>query len=59
MDEGFIFVSFFSYWDVDENEKVKINFGTYRDQLVVIIYGSCGVENCIVVLIEAMNEDCE
>jgi hypothetical protein len=59
MDEGFIFGSFFNIWDVDENERVKINFGTCRDQLVVPIYGSCGVENCIVVLIEVVNEDYE
>jgi hypothetical protein len=59
MDEGFIFGSSINIWDVDENEKVKIVIGTCRNPLVVIIFGCCGVENCIVVLIEVMNEDCE
>jgi hypothetical protein len=59
MDEGFKFGNFFSIWDVNKNERVKICFRTYRDSLVVPIYGPYGVENCIVVLIEAMNEDCE
>jgi hypothetical protein len=59
MDEGFIFGSSINIWDVDESEKVKIGIGTCRNSLVVIIFGRCGVENCIVVLIEVMNEDCE
>jgi len=59
MEKGFIFGCSFIIWDVDENEKVKITFGTCRDPLVVLIYGPCGVENCIVVLIEAVNDECE
>jgi hypothetical protein len=59
MDEGFMFSSSINIWDVHENEKVKIGIRTCRDLLIVPIYGPCGVENCIVVLIEAMNEDCE
>jgi hypothetical protein len=59
MDEGFIFGSFLTIWDMDKTERVKIGFVTCRDLLVVPIYGPCGVENCIVVLIEDVNEDCE
>jgi len=59
MEEGFIFGYSFTIWDVDENEKVNISFGTYRDPLVVLIYGPYGVENCIVVLIEDVNDECE
>jgi hypothetical protein len=59
MDEGFIFGSFLTLWDMDENEKVEIGFVTCRDLLVVLIYGPCGVDNCIVVLIQDVNEDCE
>jgi hypothetical protein len=59
MDEGFIFGSSHTIWDVDENERVNIGIGTCRDLLVVPIYGPYGVDNCIVVLIEVMNEDCE
>jgi hypothetical protein len=44
---------------MDENEKVEIGFVTCRDLLVVLIYGPCGVDNCIVVLIQDVNEDCE
>jgi hypothetical protein len=39
--------------------KDKIFSTACRDSLVVPIYGPCGVENYIVVIIEAMNEDCE
>jgi hypothetical protein len=59
MDEGFIFGSSINIWDVDENERVRIGIGTCKNPLVVLIYGPCGMENCIVVLIEVMNEDCE
>jgi hypothetical protein len=59
MDEGFIFGSSISIWDVDENERVKIGIGFCRDSSIVPIYEPCGVENCIVVLMESMNEDCE
>jgi len=56
MDEGFIFGSSVSIWDTNENERVRINIGTCRDSSIVSIYEPCGVENCIVVLIEAVNE---
>jgi hypothetical protein len=59
MDEGFIFGSFINIWDVDENERVRIGIGTCRNPSVVLIYGPYGVENCIMVLIEATNEDYE
>jgi hypothetical protein len=58
MDQGFMFSSSINIWDVHENEKVKTGIGTCRDLLIIPIYGPCGVENCIVVLIESMNEDC-
>jgi len=35
MDDGFIFGSYISLWDVDENERVTIGIGMCRDQLVV------------------------
>ncbi len=38
-------------------DKIFSNPCTYS--LVVSIYGPCGVDNCIMVIIEAMNEDCE
>lgn len=59
MDEGFIFGRSHTIWDVDDNENVNIGIGTCRDLLVVPIYGPYGVDNCIVVLIEVMNEDRE
>jgi hypothetical protein len=59
MDEGFMFGSFVNIWDVDENERVKIGIGMCRDSLVVPIYGPCGVENCIMVLVELVNDDYE
>ncbi len=59
MDEGFIFGSFVSIWDVDENERVRISIGTCRDQSIVPIYEPYGVENCIVVLIKVVNDDYE
>ncbi len=37
MDEGFIFGSSHTIWDVDENENVNIGIGTCRDLLVVTI----------------------
>jgi len=57
MDEGFMFGSFINIWDVDENERVKIDIRMCRDPSIVPIYGPCGVENCIVVLIEFVNDD--
>jgi hypothetical protein len=59
MDEGFIFGSSVNLWDVDENERLRIGIGMCRDSSVVPLYGTYGVENCIVVLIEVVNEDCE
>jgi hypothetical protein len=59
MDEGFIFGNSISIWDLDKNEKVRINIGMCRDSSVGFIYGPYIVENYIEVLIEAMNEDCE
>ncbi len=59
MEEECIFDCFFTIWDADDNENVKIGFGTYRDPLVVLIYGPYGVENFIVVLIEDVNDECE
>jgi hypothetical protein len=38
---------------------VKIGFETCRDWSVVPIYGPCGMENCIMDFIEALNEECE
>jgi hypothetical protein len=59
MDEGFIFRSSITIWDANNSEKVKIGFETYKDLLIVPLYGPCGVKNSIVVLIEALNEKCE
>ncbi len=59
MDEGFIFGSSVSIWDTDENERVRINIGTCTNLSIILIYGPYGVKNCIVVLIEVVNEDCE
>jgi hypothetical protein len=58
MDEGFIFGSSINIWDVDNNETMRISIRMCRNLLVIPIYGPCRVENYIVVLIEAMNEDC-
>ncbi len=38
---------------------MKIGFKTFRDPSIVPIYGPCGVHNCIVVLIEVVNCECE
>jgi hypothetical protein len=59
MDEGFMFGSFLSIWDVDVNERVKIGIRMCIDSSIVPIYGPCSVENCIVVLIEFVNDDYE
>jgi hypothetical protein len=59
MDKKFIFGSSSSIWDADKNERVRIDIGTCRNSSSVPIYGACGVENCIVVLIKVVNEDCE
>ncbi len=54
-----MFGSFICIWDVDKNERVKIGIGMCKDLLIVPIYGPCGVENYIVVLIEFVNDDYE
>jgi hypothetical protein len=59
MDEGFIFGSCISIWDAGKNERVRIGIGTCRVPSVVPIYGPSGMEDCIVVVIEVVNEDCE
>jgi hypothetical protein len=59
MDDEFIFGNTINIWHVDNNERVRIGIGMCSHLLVVFIYGPCGVENCIVILIEAMKEDCE
>jgi hypothetical protein len=59
MDEGLIFGSSISIWDIDKNEKVKIGTGTCIILSIVPIYGPYGVENYIVVLIKVVNEDYE
>jgi hypothetical protein len=59
MDERFIFGSSISIWNVDKNERVNIGIRMCRDSSIVPIYEPCGVENCIVVLMESMNEDYE
>jgi hypothetical protein len=33
MDEGFIFGSYVSIWDMDKNERVRINIGTCTNPL--------------------------
>lgn len=52
-----MFGSSISIWDVDKDEKVKIGIRMGRDPSIVPIYGPCGVENCIVVLIQYVNDD--
>jgi hypothetical protein len=59
MAKGFGFSSFVSIWDAHKNERVKIGVRTCRDLSIVCIYGPCGVENYIVVLVEIVHEDCE
>lgn len=59
MDKGFIFGSFVNIWDINKNERVNIGIITCKDPLVVLVYGPYGVENCIMVLIEVVNEDYE
>ncbi len=54
-----MFGSYVSIWDADENEKVNICIRMCKDSSIVPIDGPCGMEKCIMVLIEAMNEDCE
>ncbi len=54
-----MFGSFLSIWDVDVNERVKIGIRMCIDSSIVPIYGPCSVENCIVVLIEFVNDDYE
>ncbi len=55
----FIFGSFISIWDADENETMRINIRMCKDPLIFPIYGPYGVGNCIVVLIAVVNEDYE
>ncbi len=38
---------------------MKIGIRTWRDLSIVPIHGPCGVDNCIIVLIEIVNENCE
>jgi hypothetical protein len=59
MGDKFIFGSSINIWDVDENERVRIGIGMHKDVLVVLTYGPYGVENCIMLLIETVNEDYE
>lgn len=54
-----MFNSSISIWEVHENERVKIGVEMCRDPSIVLIYGPCGVENCMMVLIEIVHEDCE
>jgi hypothetical protein len=54
-----MFDSSISIWDIHKNERVKIGVKTCRDPSILRIYGPCGVENCIMVLIETIHEDCE
>ncbi len=51
-----MFGNFISMWDFRENEQVKIGIGTCKDSSLVLIYGSCGVEDCLVVSIEIVHE---
>jgi len=59
MDNEFIFGSFGSIWHTNGNGRVRIGIGMCNNLSIVPIYGPCRVENCIFVLIEAMNEDYE
>jgi len=59
MDDEFMFSSFVNILHVDKNGKVRINIGTCNDLSIVLIYGPFRMENCLVVLIEVINEDCE
>jgi hypothetical protein len=56
MAKGFMFGSFVNIWDFCENEWVKIGIRTCRNPSFVLIYGLCGMENCMVVSIEIMHE---
>jgi hypothetical protein len=56
MVKGFMFGSSINVWDFCENEQVKIGIGTCKNSSLVLIYGSCGVENCLVVSIEIVHE---
>jgi hypothetical protein len=56
MAEGFMFGSFVNIWDSCKNEWLKIRIGTSRDPTLVLIYGPCKVENCMVVSSETMHE---
>jgi hypothetical protein len=59
MVKGFVFDSSVSIWDTHKNERVRIGVRTCRDLLIVLRYGPCGVENCIMVLIETVHEGYE
>jgi hypothetical protein len=59
MEKGFIFGSFVNILDANKNERVNIGIITCKDLLLVLVHGSYGVENSIVVLIEVVNEDYE
>jgi len=59
MVEGFMFSNSVSIWDARKNERVKIGVGMCKDLSIVLIYGPCGVDSCIMVLIGIVHEDCE
>ncbi len=40
-----------SIWDVNDNYRVQIGVGQFKDPSLVSIYEASGVENCIVVTI--------
>jgi hypothetical protein len=44
-----MFHSSINIWVSCENERMNIGIGTCKDPLLVLKYGSCGVENCLVV----------
>jgi hypothetical protein len=56
MDEGFIFSSSISIWNMDENETVRIGIGMSRNLSIVPIDGPSKMENYIMVLIEVVYE---
>jgi len=56
MTKGFMFGSFVNIWDFHENEQMKIGIRTCKNPSLVSIYGQCGSENCMVVLIEILHK---
>jgi hypothetical protein len=57
MVKGFMFGSSISIWDAHKNETVRIGIRTCWDSSIISICWPCGVENCIMVLIEIVHED--